>query len=406
MMNLIIKFPTRQRKEKFFQVLNKYYDLLNDLDNTRFVITCDTDDQTMNNPEVIKRFKDYRNLEVFYGNSKTKIQAVNADVPSNGWDILLLASDDMIPMIKGYDQIIRNAMSDNFPDTDGVLWFYDSHRKDLNTLIIIGFKYYQRFGYLYYPGYVTWYADNEFTNVASKLGKQVYFEQVIIEHQHYIWMRRRPDNLAIKENMTKDKKADEILYDSRKNPAINYKLSILICTLVGRDDKLKRLLNILEPQLTSEIEVLTCKDNKQFTIGAKRNSLVNESKGKYVCFIDDDDRVSQNYISLIMEGINKDVDCCSLTGIITINGRNPRTFIHSLQYKSYYERNKIYYRPPTHLNCIRSGIVRQFPFPEIDWAEDSAQAMAMSNAGVIKTEHYIKNVLYFYDYLDTKHRNK
>ena len=68
-MKILIKFPTRQRKKVFFNTLNKYYDYLDDLDNVKFVITCDTDDETMNNKEVKELLDGYKNLKYYFGNS-------------------------------------------------------------------------------------------------------------------------------------------------------------------------------------------------------------------------------------------------------------------------------------------------------------------------------------------------
>jgi hypothetical protein len=90
----------------------------------------------------------------------------------------------MIPEVQGYDEIIREKMRRHYPDTDGVLWFNDGNRSDLNTLTIMGRKYFKRFGYLYHPGYRSLYCDKEFTLVGTKLGKQTYFDQVIIRHEH------------------------------------------------------------------------------------------------------------------------------------------------------------------------------------------------------------------------------
>ena len=182
---LLVKFPTRGRKDLFFEVLDKYYEFLDDLDNTIFVVTCDLDDTEMNNESVIKKLESYKNLFFYFGDSKTKIEAVNADLDKHDdYDIILLASDDMIPQIQGYDKIIRDNMNEHYPDTDGVLWFYDGYRRDLNTLSILGKKYYDRFNYIYHPSYVSFYADNEFMLVAKNLNKQTYFNYCIIKHFH------------------------------------------------------------------------------------------------------------------------------------------------------------------------------------------------------------------------------
>jgi hypothetical protein len=188
-MKILIKFPTRGRIFKFFTVLDQYYSMSNDLDNIKFLITIDSDDIIMNNPEVIKMFEKYKNLTYIFGDSKTKVEAVNRDMGViNDWDILLLASDDMIPKVKGYDDIIRNNMKKYFSDTDGVLWFNDGYQqRKLNTLCILGRKYYERFNYIYNPEYKSVWCDNEFMNVADILKKQIYFDNVIIKHEHPDW---------------------------------------------------------------------------------------------------------------------------------------------------------------------------------------------------------------------------
>jgi len=184
-MKLLIKFPTRNRRNKFLNVLKIYHNFLSKNVDVQFLITMDEDDSEMNNELVRDVLNQYENLVYFYGNSKSKIEAINTDVEKvTDWDILLLASDDMIPKTKNYDEIIVNKMKEHYPDTDGVLWFNDGNRKDLNTLSILGKKYYDRFNYIYNPKYKSTWSDNEFTDVANLLGKQIYFDEIIIKHEH------------------------------------------------------------------------------------------------------------------------------------------------------------------------------------------------------------------------------
>jgi len=183
---LLIKFPTRGRTEKFFNTLDKYYELLSGKCDVKFLITCDNDDLSMNNLSVRDRFKTYTNLEIEYGDSKTKIEAINIGVSQRDFQIVLLASDDMIPVVKGYDLIIIESMCKSFPDFDGIVWFNDGVQQDrLNTLCILGKKYYNRFGYIYNPEYKSLWCDMEFTQVGNILDKQKYFDQVIIKHDHH-----------------------------------------------------------------------------------------------------------------------------------------------------------------------------------------------------------------------------
>jgi hypothetical protein len=184
-MKILIKFPTRGRRDKFFNVLDIYYQLATNLDNIGFQITIDTNDESMNNYNVLEKLKTYKNLNYDLGISKNKIDAVNRDLIVGDWDIILLGSDDMIPKVKGYDDIIRNKMTELYPDTDGVLWFNDGNQGNrLNTLCILGKKYYERFNYIYHPDYTSLWADNEFMDVANLLNKQTYFNDIIIRHEH------------------------------------------------------------------------------------------------------------------------------------------------------------------------------------------------------------------------------
>jgi hypothetical protein len=54
-------------------------------------------------------------------------------------------------------------------------------------LPIMGRKYYDRFGYVYHPSYQSFWCDNEFTQVALKLGKIKCINRKIIRHQHPSW---------------------------------------------------------------------------------------------------------------------------------------------------------------------------------------------------------------------------
>ena len=214
-MKLLIKFPTRSRKTKFFEVLDLYYNLLADKDNTEFCVSMDTDDISMNNNEVFYMLESYDNLSYFVSNNKSKIQAINADMEEfDDFDIVLLASDDMIPQIKGYDQIIRDNMEKYYPDTDGILWFYDGNRRDINTLCCLGKKYYDRFKYIYFPNYKSVYVDNEFTLVGNKLKRQTFIDQVIIKHEH-------PDIPEFRDRM------DNLYIENSKYYPIDYKLFML-----------------------------------------------------------------------------------------------------------------------------------------------------------------------------------
>jgi hypothetical protein len=215
-MKLLIKFPTRGRKDKFFSTLDKYHEYCKNIEDTDFLISLDEDDKEMNTNEVLGRLSNYKNTKVIVGLSKSKIDAVNRDLNNykEHWDIVLLASDDMVPQIKGYDDIIRHNMMFNYPDTDGILFFNDGFQGNkLNTLCILGKNYYERFNYIYHPDYKSCWSDNEFMVVGNILKRQSYIDQVIIRHEHPDWGYGNPDH--VHQNNVSDWQHDYDVYNKR-----------------------------------------------------------------------------------------------------------------------------------------------------------------------------------------------
>jgi glycosyltransferase involved in cell wall biosynthesis len=176
------------------------------------------------------------------------------------------------------------------------------------------------------------------------------------------------------------------------------KLSILICTIPERKEMFQTLCNNLSNQKGgNDIEVIGW-DIENTTIGAKRNALLGWANGDYVCFIDDDDMVSDNYVELLLDGTKTNCDCMSLRGEYSVDGVFDGLFEHSIRYDKWETVSGPvkYLRPPTPLNCIKASIAKQFKFPETNWAEDHDWSKQIHESGLIKTEHYIDQVIYYY----------
>lgn len=178
-------------------------------------------------------------------------------------------------------------------------------------------------------------------------------------------------------------------------------LSILICSLWKRAADFARLLNVLDQQLTNDVEILTEIDNGEITTGAKRNKLLEKAKGEYVVFIDDDDLVSETYIKDILEAAKDGNDAIVFKGWVTTNGTNKRYFELSKDF-GYVTLNGIYYRYPNHIVPIKREIASQFKFPDIVHGEDYDWATQIHKSGLIKTETKIDKELYFYLYKSKK----
>jgi hypothetical protein len=397
-MKIFIKYPTRSRPAKSIETLKRYIDLANDMNNIQILVSLDEDDATVTD-EMYTAL--HPNIIVKRGQSDGKISAINRDIPDpETFDILLLASDDMIPNMHGYDDVIRDSMQQFFPDTDGVLFFNDGYvGYRLNTLVICGSKYYQRFGYIYYPEYKSLYCDNEFMDTAHRLGKQVYLNKVIIKHEH-------PANAAIQfdELYNKNEKfyaVDGSLYQSRYKP--DYDVSVLICTIPTRHEEFVTLLNDIEnykKQVDIRIEVLfDCR--LDISIGKKRQELLDRAHGLYSCFIDDDDKITHHYFQVIQDAINtgEDYDCIQLNGRYYIDNKFDRPFYHSLKYDTWSEDEDGYYRCPNHLNPIKTKIAKKVKFHDISNKEDLKFSEELVKQGLLKTEytHDKPQYLYYFD---------
>jgi hypothetical protein len=191
---ILFKYASRSRTQKFFVGLDNILTNLSDLNNFCILISLDIDDYSMNNKETINRLLEYVNkypekIIIKFGSSKNKIDAINRDVneikEKFNFDILVNFSDDMEFIEHSFDEIIRGKFFMFYPDTDGNIYFNDGFTGErLSTMSIIGRKYYDKFNYIYHPSYHSLWCDNEYTEVAKRNQKLLYFHENIFKHNH------------------------------------------------------------------------------------------------------------------------------------------------------------------------------------------------------------------------------
>lgn len=182
----LFKYPSRGRPERFFRSLDSIANNVSDVDYYHVACTLDSDDETMNNPEVVNRILTYQNVSIQWGKSESKIDAVNRDVPDIDWDILINMSDDMEFNIFGFDVMIGVDMITHFPDFDGLLHYPDQDAKEaLATMYIAGRKWWEFRGKnIYHPSYKSLWCDNEEMIVAQMCGKYKYLPYQINVHKN------------------------------------------------------------------------------------------------------------------------------------------------------------------------------------------------------------------------------
>jgi hypothetical protein len=223
-MKLLIKFPTRERPELFFKTLEKYIAMASGRHEIEIIVSMDNDDKLMNNEAVRERLERIRangnDLKYFYGNSSTKIEAINADMDkaSDNWDMVFNGQDDMIPLSFGYDDMMLSRLVEHYPDTDGALWLDDHSLGGSNncTIVAAGRKYYERFNHIYYPGYKSLFADNEYTEVGNLLKKLTYIADDIVKHE-WIGTNQFRDPLLERNEQPWLYTYDQMVFERRKN---------------------------------------------------------------------------------------------------------------------------------------------------------------------------------------------
>ena len=172
---ILFKYPSRGRPERFFASLDSLVNNVKDVDYYHVAITLDDNDATMNNAEVVERINSYKNVSIQWGESDSKIHAINRNIPDIPFDILVCHSDDMIFNLYGFDQCIRVDMNAHFPDFDGLLHYPDQDAKDwLATMYIAGVNFYRKFGLIYDPVFKSLWCDNLVQDTAKYMNKYKY----------------------------------------------------------------------------------------------------------------------------------------------------------------------------------------------------------------------------------------
>lgn len=180
------------------------------------------------------------------------------------------------------------------------------------------------------------------------------------------------------------------------------KLSILVPTVPSR-------LNFFYPRIMTQllqqcvlypqVEIIGLFDNKKRTVGEKRQDLLNIAKGEYLVFIDDDDRIADDYISSIMDALEKNpnTDCVVFDCICCIeNGSLKQLCKYGIEFEYGDILDGLEWRgKPAHTMVYKSSIAKRHSFissnfgEDVDWVKRACLE--------IKIQTRIDKVLYYYD---------
>lgn len=161
-------------------------------------------------------------------------------------------------------------------------------------------------------------------------------------------------------------------------------LTICIPTIPARWEYCHRLLRTLLPQIRGEpVQVLVDCDDRDVSVGVKRNRMLQAATGQYVCFIDDDDMISSVYVERIVNAL---YNTSGVPDYVTFNVLRSIDDIRPAAWAP---------RMPNHLTPVRTVLARIAGFPDRDYGEDNDYAERLAGLNLLAGPH-INEVLYTY----------
>lgn len=185
-------------------------------------------------------------------------------------------------------------------------------------------------------------------------------------------------------------------------------LSVLICSTNTRAETFGRKIqqqvwsqyDSLPAEDQQRIEILMLTDNKRMMLGHKRNVMVDIAQGRYVQFIDDDDRIEPDMFATVLEATKTGADVITFLVSVSLNGAKPKLCRYSKDFVADRNTARGYERLPNHICAIKRDLARQVSYPNVLYGEDAGFSKLLHP--LLKTEHHIPRVLYHYDYnIDT-----
>lgn len=160
----------------------------------------------------------------------------------------------------------------------------------------------------------------------------------------------------------------------------------------------------------NDVELLCLVDNKAQTIGEKRQHILQSARGRFVAFLDDDDQISDDYISSLREvmlaNTENGPDVITFDQHCTVNGEEFNVnFRHGNPHEGL-KRDPItgrltdIKRPPYHMCAWSARLARGTPFKIASYGEDIDWCARMYAR--ITKEIHIDKVLHYYQYSDAK----
>jgi glycosyltransferase involved in cell wall biosynthesis len=143
------------------------------------------------------------------------------------------------------------------------------------------------------------------------------------------------------------------------------------------------------------VEVLVFTDNKKRSVGGKRQTLLEMARGEYVAFVDDDDDISDDYLSELLPRCASGPDVVTFEQEASINGVVGKIVFDATAFNDEpWRPNGFSRRRPWHVCAWRRRVALQGVFTEVNYGEDAAWVNQV--APLAKNTLHIPKVLHRY----------
>lgn len=203
--------PSRGRPQQSFETTNKWI-LKAGMKDLEVIVSVDKSDPLFYH---YTNAYEHSGFMVCVNETDNSVGAINLAASLSHGNILIVVSDDQEPASSWATKILRYTEGRQ----DWVLKVQDGIQPKIITQPIMDRIYYQRDGYIYYPGYEHLFCDREFTDVAH-LRKRVITKNLRFLHRHYSVLKKQPDEQYKRSNLTYEQ--GKKLYLERKK--INFGL--------------------------------------------------------------------------------------------------------------------------------------------------------------------------------------
>lgn len=153
------------------------------------------------------------------------------------------------------------------------------------------------------------------------------------------------------------------------------KLSILTPSIPSRASQAGNLTAEILRQIEAggfqgQVEHLVLSDNRQRTIGAKRQALVDISRGEYFAFVDDDDEIAPEYVASLIEAAGTHADVITFRQRCIYNGQEGIIQFGLNFHDHPFRPGEVTHRAPWHVCAWRRERVSMCQFGETNYGED------------------------------------